>query len=360
MNEMTAIETHGLTKRYGDVAAVEDIDLTVERGEVFGFLGPNGAGKSTTIGLLLDYIRPTAGRASVLGVDVQRDPERISRRIGVLPEGYGLYERLTGRRHVEFAIRTKGADDDPNELIDRVGLDQTAADRPVGGYSKGMCQRLAMAMALTGDPDLLVMDEPSSGLDPNGIREMQALVREEAESGTTVFFSSHILEHVERVCDRVGILHDGRLVAVDSIEGLHDSLGGGATVTLELERPIPDAIERLTAIDGVADAVASGPRVEVTCVDPRAKAAVVSQLHERGTAVRDVAIEDASLESLFTALTATGGLGNSDAATVDDGSGGAGRRASGSADGDPPVGCFSENQDRSAVDYAHADEGVSP
>ena len=305
---MPAIHTRGLTKRYGDLTAIDDVDLVVEDGEVFGFLGPNGAGKSTTIDLLLDYVRPTAGRAEVLGYDARSEPDRIGRRVGVLPDDFSLYDRLSGRRHVELAIETKAASDDPGELLARVGLEPAAADRPTGGYSKGMTQRLAMAMALVGDPDLLIMDEPTSGLDPHGIREMQTLVREEADRGTTVFFSSHILEHVERVCDRVGVLHDGRLVAVDTIDGLQESLGGGATVTVELDRPVADAVDTLPEIDGVTEVVASGPIVEVTCAAPHAKAAIITRLDAAGASIVDVGIEEASLESLFTALTETGGL----------------------------------------------------
>jgi ABC-2 type transport system ATP-binding protein len=199
---MTAIETQGLTKRYGSgddaVLAVDGLDLTVEEGEVFGFLGPNGAGKSTTIDMLLDYGRPTSGTATVLGLDAQDDSEQLRERIGVLPEGYGLYDRLTGRRHLEFAVEWQDADDDPDEILDRVGLDDDDAARPVGDYSKGMQQRLGLGMALVGQPDLLILDEPSSGLDPIGIREMRDIVRAEADRGATVFFSSHIMSEVRR------------------------------------------------------------------------------------------------------------------------------------------------------------------
>ncbi|WP_254861697.1 ABC transporter ATP-binding protein [Halovivax gelatinilyticus] len=305
---MTAIQTHGLTKCYGDVTAIADVDLTVESGEVFGFLGPNGAGKSTTIDVLLDFVRPTSGRAEVLGFDAQRESDAIGHRIGVLPDGFSLYERLSGVRHVSFAIETAGADDDPYALCERVGLDRSDAERPTGGYSKGMTQRLATAMALAGDPELLVMDEPTSGLDPAGIREMQALVREEADRGTTVFFSSHVLAHVERVCDRVGVLHDGRLIAVDTIDGLDEALGGGATVTVELAEPMAEVLETLRAVDGVADVAVSGPVVEATCRVPRAKADTILALEEAGATVRDVSIEETSLESLFATLTETGGF----------------------------------------------------
>ncbi|MBZ6495183.1 ABC transporter ATP-binding protein [Natrinema longum] len=300
---MTAIETSGLTKEYGSLTAVDDLDLTVDDGEVFGFLGPNGAGKSTTINMLLDLTRPTAGSATVLGYDAQADADAISPRVGVLPEGFDVYPRLSGRRHIEFASKTKDADDDPDEILRRVGLSAEDGARPAGDYSKGMRQRLATGVALVGDPDLLIMDEPSTGLDPHGIREMQDLVRSEAERGTTVFFSSHILEHVEAVCDRIGVLDDGELVAVDTIDGLREELGGGATMTLTLADPAEWARDLVTDLEGVVDTTASGRTLELSVADPAAKASAVTQLDDGGATIRDVRIEEVSLESLFTALT---------------------------------------------------------
>jgi len=300
---MAAIETAGLTKRYGDVTAVDDLELTVEEGEVFGFLGPNGAGKSTTIDLLLDFVRPTAGSATVLGYDAQADAQAVSRHVGVLPEGFDVYPRLTGRRHVEFAIETTDADDDPDEILERVGLEPDARDRPAGEYSTGMRQRLATGIALVGDPDLLLLDEPASGLDPHGIRDLQTLVREEADTGTTVFFSSHILEHVEAVCDRVGVLVDGRLVAVDTIAGLRASVGAGATMELTLDGPADRADDIVAALEGVTDVTTSGRSLECLVTDPRAKALLVTELEDAGVTVRDLHVEDASLESLYTTVT---------------------------------------------------------
>ena len=300
---MAAIETAGLTKRYGDVTAVDDLELTVEEGEVFGFLGPNGAGQSTTIDLLLDFVRPTAGSATVLGYDAQADAQKVSQRVGVLPEGFDVYPRLTGRRHVEFAIETTDADDDPDAILERVGLEPDARDRPAGEYSTGMRQRLATGIALVGDPDLLLMDEPASGLDPHGIRDLQTLVREEADAGTTVFFSSHILEHVEAVCDRIGVLVDGQLVAVDTIAGLRASVGTGATMELTLAGRADRAADVVTALEGVADVTTAGRSLECLVTDPRAKALVVTELEDAGVTVRDLRVEDASLESLYTTLT---------------------------------------------------------
>jgi len=303
---MAAIRTDGLTKRYSggllgsDVTAVEDLDLVVEEGEVYGFLGPNGAGKSTTIDVLLDYARPTAGTATVLGHNAQEEPGVISERVGVLPEGYGLYDRLSGRRNLEFAIDWQGDDDDPASLLDRVGLDPGDAERPVGDYSRGMTQRLVLAMALAGDPDLLVLDEPSSGLDPNGTRLLREIVRAEADAGTTVFFSSHVLGQVEAVCDRVGILADGQLVAVDTVEGLREAVGASSTLELTMaEEPSPDVVGG----EGVGDVSVRGNRLRVTCTHPRTKARVIADLVDDGHEVVDVGSESASLEDLFAVYT---------------------------------------------------------
>ena len=310
-----AIRTNGLTKRYHShdetVVAVDALDLTVERGEVFGFLGPNGAGKSTTIDMLLDYSRPTAGSATVLGLDPRRDTERLRCRIGVLPEGFGLYERLTGRRHLEFAVAWSGADDDPAELLERVGLDDRDADRAVGEYSKGMSQRLALGMALVGEPDLLILDEPSSGLDPHGIRLMRDIVRDEAGRGATVFFSSHILGQVEAVCDRVGILDDGELVAVDTVEGLRNAVGSRTELRLRLsEMNDGSAVERadVSAVDGVSSVRDEGGILRVTCSDAAAKATVVTRLTTAGVAILDIDSERASLEDVFTVYTTGEGM----------------------------------------------------
>jgi len=153
---VSAIDIQGVTKRYGEVTALRDLELVVEEGEIYGFLGPNGAGKSTAIDVLLDYTRPTAGSASVLGVDAQADPVSIHHRVGVLPDGFGVLGTMTGRDHLRFAVDAKGADDDPDAVAERVGIDH-AIDRQAAGYSKGMAQRLMLGIALVGRPDLLIL-----------------------------------------------------------------------------------------------------------------------------------------------------------------------------------------------------------
>jgi ABC-2 type transport system ATP-binding protein len=297
---MSALQTSGLTKRFGDVVAVRDLDLTVESGEVFGFLGPNGAGKSTTISTLLGFLDPSEGTATVLGHDATNESRTVRARTGILPEGYDVYHNLTGREHVASAVETKGADDDPDEILDRIGLDPDDAQRPAGDYSTGMTQRLVLGIALVGEPDLLILDEPSSGLDPEGIKRLRRIVREEADRGATVFFSSHILGQVEAVCDRVGIMNGGELVAVDAIDDLREEVGAGGVVEATVET-VP-SLDSLRSLDGVREATAADDTVRVTCTSPRAKMPAL-RLIDDATTVTDVDVDDTSLESLFEEFT---------------------------------------------------------
>jgi ABC-2 type transport system ATP-binding protein len=338
---MTAIELRGVRKEFGDVTAVSDLDLTVQEGEVYGFLGPNGAGKSTTIDMLLDLVRPTAGTVRVLGRDATGDGVAIRQRTGVLPDGFSVYNRLSGRKHVEFAVRSKEADDDPDALLERVGL-LDDADRKAGGYSKGMRQRLALAMALVGDPDLLVLDEPSSGLDPAGAKEMREIVQTEADRGATVFFSSHILEQVDAVCDRVGILRNGELVAEDSVEGLREAVGGEETLEIAVggaDGGIGAAVEAVRAVEGVSRVDRDGDALVVSCADG-AKTRVIAALEDAGVAVDDFHTREASLEDLFLAYT------EGDAAEGDTAKGNATKADAAESDGTTP-------------DVADADEEVA-
>ena len=298
---MAAIELVGLTKRFGDVVAVNDLELEVREGEIFGFLGPNGAGKSTTIDMLLDFVRPTSGTVRVLGHDAQAEGEAVRERTGVLPDAYHVYDRLTGRRHLEFVLEMKGVDEDPDELLERVRI-ADAADRKAGGYSKGMRQRLVLAMALVGDPDLLVLDEPSTGLDPNGARELREIVREENARGTTVFFSSHAMEQVEAVCDRVAIVDRGELVAVDTVEGLRDATDAGQVLYVYVD-DLDDAVaERVARIDGVDSAARDEDRLRVS-VAHDSKFAVLRAIDAEVAAVRDFSVLESSLEDLFVRYT---------------------------------------------------------
>lgn len=300
---MSAIRTNDLTKQYGSQTVVSKIDLEVDAGEVYGFLGPNGAGKSTTIAMLLSYVHPTDGTARVLGRDVCERSAEIKHRIGVLPERYQLYDRLSGRKHLRFAIDSMGADSDPDALADRVGLEATAVRRPVGEYSTGMKQRLRIALALIGKPDLLVLDEPSSGLDPAGIRLLREIVLEERDRGAAVFFSSHVLEQVEEVSDRIGILVDGELRMSGALEELKSDTGAAVELEVETDAAPPallSAVESIEAVDTCAT-VESHTReatLSVSLSSNDAKAKVLRTIESYST-IEDFSAEERSLESVF-------------------------------------------------------------
>jgi ABC-2 type transport system ATP-binding protein len=299
---VAVIELDGLTKRFGAVTAVEDLSLSVEQGEVFGFLGPNGAGKSTTINTMLDFIRPTAGRVRVFGHDATRNPVPIRERTGALVEGWDVYPKLTGREHLEHVADLRSADDDPGALLARVNLGGEG-DRRAGTYSKGMAQRLAIAMALVGDPDLLVLDEPSTGLDPNGARRLRTIVREEADRGATVFFSSHILDEVEAVADRVAILRDGRLVTQGRVADLRAELGAATHLGITVDALANGLADRVAELDGVESVSAGDRRLSVTCQGGDAKLAVLRAVADSSADLVDFATEEPSLEEVFAAHT---------------------------------------------------------
>jgi polyether ionophore transport system ATP-binding protein len=252
------IRTRGLTKRFGDVVALDALDLEVARGEIFGFLGPNGAGKSTTIRLLLGLLRPTAGEAWLGGVPVT-DVARAHRSVSYVPGDVSLWPQLTGAETLELLGNVSGGVDDTfrDELVERLDLDVSKRTR---AYSKGNRQKVALIAAFMTRPEVLLLDEPTAGLDPLMEAEFQALAREASRDGQTVFLSSHILDEVEDLCGRVGILRSGRLVEVAVLEDLRDI----TTTVLEatLEGPVPD----LSDVAGVVEVVPrhGGVRVTVT------------------------------------------------------------------------------------------------
>ncbi len=256
MGETPALRTQGLTKRFGDVLALDHLDLEIPPGEVFGFLGPNGAGKSTTIRLLLDLIRPTAGRAEVFGRDCQRDSIGVRSLTGYLAGDLRLYPSLTGFEMVHFIAGLRRGPLDAaylNRLTTTLDLD---LGKRVGGYSKGNRQKLGVILALLGRPRFLLLDEPTSGLDPIMQFATWELLKESARDGATVFFSSHVMSEVDATCARVGILRDGKLVAVEPIAVLKERAVRRIEVTFA-EPPAPDEIR----IKGVREVERVGPMV---------------------------------------------------------------------------------------------------
>ena len=227
---MTApvLRTFDLSKRFGDVVAVDHVNLHVEEGELFGFLGPNGAGKTTTIAMMLGLLSPTTGRVEILGEEVSPTRTAALRHVGALVNTPGFYPYLSGRENLRLLARLYPDVDDRRveEVLELVGL-RAAAARKVKGYSTGMKQRLGLAAALLHRPRLLILDEPTNGLDPIGMRDMRELLRALADAGTTIFLSSHLLHEVEQICDRVAILNEGRIVAEGEVKALlrkHTSL----------------------------------------------------------------------------------------------------------------------------------------
>jgi len=219
----TVIEVKNLTKKYKDVLAVDDISFTVKRGEIFGFLGPNGAGKTTTIRTLLGFLKPTAGQAFVMGESITADIVSIRKNVGYIPGELALYEHLTGDQFLTY-FRTL-RDTDPSLLSDLLDIFELPLDRKIKGYSKGMKQKMGIIQAFMDDPEIVIMDEPTSGLDPLLQQRFYEFLRKERSKGRTIFFSSHILSEVDKICDRVGIIRNGRLVALEDIETLKKKTG---------------------------------------------------------------------------------------------------------------------------------------
>lgn len=284
------IATHRLTKRYGKARGLEALDLTVERGEVFGFLGPNGAGKTTTIRTLLDLLHPTSGTATLFGLDSRRDSREIRTRLGNLPGEFAFEDRLTGRALLKLFARLRGMNDlgDAELLAERFNSDLS---RPLRDLSRGNRQKVGLIQALFHDPELLVLDEPTSGLDPLMQEEFLTLIEERRDRGVTVFLSSHDLAEVERVCDRVGIIRDGRLAAVEDVAQMRGRAYRKVKVTLH--RPADTTtLEQLPGVQGF-----SASELELNFRASEDLKPVISEL--AALPVADLEVERPTLEELF-------------------------------------------------------------
>jgi len=251
---MTAIETKDLTKRYGRLVAVDRLNLVVERGEVFGLLGPNGSGKTTTILMLLGLTEPSAGWVRVLGEDPVQRPLKVKRRVGYLPDAVGFYDELSGRENLRYTAALNGiagaeAERKIEALLEQMGLLE-AADRPVRTYSRGMKQRLGLADVLIKDPELVILDEPTLGLDPQAAHEFLLLIRSLKEKGLTVLLSSHLLHQVQAVTDRVGLFKKGRMELVGTVPELaRQVLGGAFRIRVQAEgEGLKEALARIPGV----------------------------------------------------------------------------------------------------------------
>jgi ABC-type multidrug transport system ATPase subunit len=290
------VETDGLTKRYGGVTAVEDLTMGVRRGEIYGFLGPNGAGKTTTLRMLLGLVRPTSGSARVQG-GRPGDPSVLSR-VGALVEGPGFYPYLSGRNNLRVLARYKRLPDGAaDQALEQVGLRARGGDA-FRTYSLGMKQRLGVAAALLGDPELLILDEPTNGLDPSGMADMRELVRRLAGRGRTVLLSSHLLGEVQQVCDRVGVLAGGRLVAESTVSDLR-----GASWLYVRADPAPQAERVINETLGTVEVRRTPDGGLQVAADPDRSSEVVRALVRTGVAVHELRPLERSLEEAYFELT---------------------------------------------------------
>lgn len=300
------IDVNGLTKRYAERTAINNLNFHVEQGEILGFLGPNGAGKTTTMRILTGYIPPSAGSARIAGHDILSDSLAARRNIGYLPEGVPLYGEMTVAGYLDHMARLRRVAQRP-EAVERamrlVHIDDRAADR-IGKLSKGYRQRVGLAQALLHDPPVLILDEPTVGLDPRQIIEVRELIRE-LGSTRTVILSTHILPEVSQLCGRVIILNKGQIVAIDSPQGLTDRLQGAERVVLQVLQPGPEVAPALASLAGVED-VRPGAEgsYEVRCergrdLRPELAALVV----EQGWGLLELRSVAMSLEDVFLELT---------------------------------------------------------
>ncbi len=285
-----AISIRGLTKHYGSVRALSDLDLEVRTGEIFGFLGPNGAGKSTTIRILLGFLHANAGEATVLGRDVRADSVDIRRRTGYLPGGIALYDSLSGRDALEYLSELQGQPPvRREELCERLELPDSVLRRRVRDYSRGMRQKMGVIQALQHDPELAILDEPTEGLDPLMQHAFYAILADLRTAGRTVFMSSHVLSEVERVCNRVAIIRRGLLMALHSVEEL--LARRKRRIGLRWRGAAPD----LSDVPGLTEVTMDGDRITATLLGDVAPfvRAVASP------ALADLTIEPATLEEAF-------------------------------------------------------------
>jgi len=276
---MAVIVTWGLTKRYGRVVAVEDLNLEVEEGEVFGLLGPNGSGKTTTILMLLGLTEPTSGEARVLGLDPMREPLKVKTKVGYLPDQVGFYGELTAWENLRYTTRLLGLPEAEakariEEVLRRMGLWEVR-DRRVSAFSRGMRQRLGLAEVLLKRPQVAILDEPTLGLDPEAAREFLDLIKGLKAEGITVLLSSHLLHQVQEICDRVGLFHKGRLALLGRVEELAARvLGGGYEILVEASPGLKEAFQ---AVEGVGRVEAEGGRYRVLATrDVRAELARIA------------------------------------------------------------------------------------
>jgi ABC-2 type transport system ATP-binding protein len=301
----TVLDIKNLTHNFGDVVAVDSLTLSVRKGEVFGFLGPNGAGKTTTIKSILGLLKPTSGQIKINGISVRDNKRKSTIDVGYLPENLVLYDNLTGRETLQFFVDLKSASKrEVEELLEKLDL-KPAADRKVGGYSKGMVQRLAIAQSLIGKPSILILDEPTSGLDPEGTSLVKDIVKDYKSKGKTVFFSSHILPNVQEVADRVGIIRQGKLQALNSVEKLRENLEMPSKLHISLSDNFERILNQLEENDMIIGFYGKDKKLTVKC-KREDKMDILKTIEKQGFEIRDFSTEESDLEDIFLRYTEEG------------------------------------------------------
>jgi ABC-type multidrug transport system ATPase subunit len=293
-----AIDVNNLTKSYNHFIAVNNISFSVQKGEIFGFLGPNGAGKTTTIKAMLDLIHANAGTIKINGIDIKTRGKEAKKYVGYMPEKVAFYDNLTALQNLQFyAEITHTSRDDCLRLIEEFGLGDVGKKR-VGKFSKGMIQRLGMARTLLGNPPILILDEPSGGLDPRGVVLIRDKILDLKKKGTTIFVSSHILSEIQEICDRVGIINKGVLVAQDTVEGLSKKLNLKPQITVTVDKvttTLEDSVKKLPGVDSI---LVKGNTIDIVC-DGAMKAKVILAITNAGGNILNLQTKEPSLEEVF-------------------------------------------------------------
>jgi len=299
------VETKDLRKTYNGFTAVDGLDLCIEEGEIFGLLGPNGAGKTTTILMLLGLTEPSSGSAQVCGYNPTREPLKVKRIVGYLPERVSFYEDLTARQNLRYTAELNSLSKDEaekriEELLAKVGLSEVA-DQEVRTFSRGMKQRLGMADIWVKEPKLAFLDEPTTAIDPEGVEDMLNLIAGMTKKGMTVIFCSHQLHLVQRICNRIGILAKGQLVAQGPIDQLGRQIisGGKYRIEVEVAQTSPVLLDSLKQLAGVREVQSSGNSLSITC-DEDLRSQIAKEIIDIGSLLVGMKIEEYSLERIYT------------------------------------------------------------
>jgi ABC-2 type transport system ATP-binding protein len=308
LTPVPAVQTFGLTRMYGNIAALSGLDLTVHKGDLFGFIGSNGAGKTTTLRILATFLTPSAGRAAVLGHDVVQQADAVRHVIGYMPDFFGVYKDMEVTEYLDFfgacyKIPTAQREKTVNDVLELVGLSEKKGAL-IGALSRGMQQRLGLARVLIHDPQLLLLDEPASGLDPRARIEMMAILQELQKLGKTIIISSHILSELQTLCNRVAIIEKGKLIYSGPVQGVRDQLSQGRVVWVRVSSDQTRAIELLKIRPEVTDASAVDGEIKVTLANNDIDHSIVADVLVHGGAkLTELREDEIGLEEVFMRVT---------------------------------------------------------